>query len=253
MYGSPLSVTASQGWLSRFDPRVRVVVAFGFALVILSLDSLPLLAAALVIAISFAFAAGLKLALIVKRLIALETFMLVLCVLLPLTVPGERWFALGPFSLSWDGLWLALSILFKANAIVLMLLTLVGTLEPVVLGHTLARLKVPDKLVHLFLFTVRYLTVLADEYRRLRRAMLARGFKAQSNRHSWRSLGWLIGMLLVRSLGRAERVMGAMKCRGFHGRFYLLVEQQWAWRDTGFGLVSVVVMGFLLALNGGIL
>jgi cobalt/nickel transport system permease protein len=253
MHGSLLSVTASRDWLSRLDPRVRLIAAFGFALVILSIDSLSLLAATLIIAISFALAAGLKLALIAKRLIALEVFMLVLCILLPLTVPGERWFALGPISLSWDGLRLALSILLKANSIVMMLLTLVGTLEPVVLGQALARLKVPEKLVHLFLFTVRYLAVLGDEYRRLRRAMLARGFKAQSDRHSWRSLGWLIGMLLVRSLGRAERVLAAMKCRGFHGRFYLLADQRWAWRDTGFGLVSVVVMGFLLALNGGIL
>ena len=33
-----------------------------------------------------------------------------------------------------------------------------------------------------------------------------RGFKPGSNRHTWRSLGYLVGMLLVRSLERAERV-----------------------------------------------
>jgi cobalt/nickel transport system permease protein len=167
-------------------------------------------------------------------------------------VPGELWFIVGSLSASWDGLWLAIAILLKANAIVVMLLTLVGSLEPVVLGHALARLKVPEKLVHLFLFTVRYLVVLGDEYRRLRRAMLARGFKASSGWHSWRSLGWLIGMLLVRSLDRAERVLAAMKCRGFHGRFYLLAEQHWARRDTGFTIISIVVMGLLLAMNVGV-
>lgn len=253
MHAELLSVSSSLTWLRRMDPRARLLVALGYALVVLSLDSLPMLGMALLIAIGFAFAARLMAALIFKRLVALEAFMLLLCCLLPLTVPGEPWFTLGPLSASWDGLWLAAVILLKANTIVLMLLTLVGSLEPVVLGHTLARLRVPDKLVHLFLFTVRYLAVLGDEYHRLRRAMLARGFKAKSDRHSWRSFGWLIGMLLVRSLDRAERVLAAMKCRGFHGRFYLLIEQRWSWRDTGFALVSVVVMGFLLALNGGIL
>jgi cobalt/nickel transport system permease protein len=62
--------------------------------------------------------------------------------------------------------------------------------------------------------------------------MRARAFVAGSNRHTWRSLGWLLGMLLVRSLERSRRILAAMKCRGFSGRFYLVNPNVWHRRDT---------------------
>jgi cobalt/nickel transport system permease protein len=42
------------------------------------------------------------------------------------------------------------------------------------------------------------------------------------NGHSYRAIGYLVGMLLVRSFDRSERVLAAMKCRGFRGRYYML-------------------------------
>jgi cobalt/nickel transport system permease protein len=122
----------------------------------------------------------------------------------------------------------------------------VGTLEPATLGHALGRLRVPDKLVHLFLFTVRYVDVLDAEFLRLRQAMRARAFVPGSNAHSWRSLGWLIGMLLVRSLERSQRILAAMKCRGFDGRLYLLEDYRWRRADSlhalGFGLLLAAIL-----------
>jgi cobalt/nickel transport system permease protein len=140
-------------------------------------------------------------------------------------------------------------IALKANAVVLALLALVGTLEPVAVGHALARLGAPDKLVHLFLLTVRYLGLLGEEYRRLTRAMRARGFVPRSDGHTWRSLGWLLGMLLVRSLERAARVTAAMRCRGFHGRFHLLDPVAWGIADTRLALVLGLGLGALLTLE----
>ena len=80
-------------------------------------------------------------------------------------------------------------------------------------------LHVPEPIVRLFALTVRYLALIRDEARRLNDAMRARGFRPGSNRHTWRSYGNLIGMLLVRALHRAQRVEEAMLCRGFSGRF----------------------------------
>ena len=42
------------------------------------------------------------------------------------------------------------------------------------------------------------------------------------NGHSYRTFGYLVGMLLVRSFDRSERVLAAMKCRGFRGQYWLL-------------------------------
>ena len=101
--------------------------------------------------------------------------------------------------------------------------------------------------MHLLLFTVRYLGVLDAEHRRLRQAMRTRGFVARSDHHTWRSLGWLTGMLLVRSLERSRRIFEAMRCRGFRGRFYLLDDRSWKPGDSLFaGACALVLLGLLV-------
>jgi cobalt/nickel transport system permease protein len=224
--------TARSGWLDQFDPRLRLLTALLFALTTVSLQQIPLLILVLITALSTAKLSGLSESFLVKRLLAMEGFMIVLLIMLPFSVPGDSLFALGSFSASMQGFERALQILLKANAIVIMLMTLIGTLEPVVLGHALGQLRLPEKLIHLFLFTVRYIGVLFDEYQRLRMAMRARAFVAGSNRHTWRSFGWLIGMLLVRSLERSQRILAAMKCRGFNGKLYLITTDHWQRRDS---------------------
>ncbi|TVO77849.1 cobalt ECF transporter T component CbiQ [Sedimenticola selenatireducens] len=234
------------GWLDQFDPRLRLLTALLFALTTVSLQQTPLLLLVLAASLLSALFTGLTGSLLLKRLLAMEGFMILLLIMLPFSVPGDSLFTLGSFSASTQGLERVLQIVLKANAIVIMLMTLIGTLEPVVLGHALGQLRLPEKLIHLFLFTVRYIGVLFDEYQRLRMAMRARAFVAGSNRHTWRSFGWLIGMLLVRSLERSQRILAAMKCRGFNGRLYLITTEHWQRRDSV--ILSILSLFFLLLL-----
>ncbi len=250
----PLSLVSADAprWLANRDPRARVLAALLFALVVVSLRQPTAQLLALGVALSFALMVRLPMARLLKRLLAFEGFMLLVLLVLPFSVPGEVWWQWGGLSASVEGVERALEIVLRANAVVIALLSLVGTMEPEMLGHALARLRLPDKLIHLFLLTVRYVSVLFDEYRRLRLAMRARAFVAGSNRHSWRSLGWLIGMLLVRSLERSQRILAAMKCRGFHGRFYLLDQSVWRVGDSLALLVLGLVLAVLIRLEVGL-
>ena len=101
-------------------------------------------------------------------------------------------------------------------------MALVATMTVDTLGHTLNRLRLPDKMVHLILITYRYLFVLEQEYQRLIRAMKIRNFHPKTNLHSYRTYAYLVGMLFVRASERARRVHSAMICRGFSGRFFSL-------------------------------
>nr|WP_242482450.1 cobalt ECF transporter T component CbiQ [Thiocystis violacea] len=233
----------TQGWIAARDPRLRISAALLFALVTVSLDQIPATLAAFLMAAALASATRMRLKDIARRLLALEGFMLVLLMTLPFTVPGNPIIGTGTLRITDAGLHLAGLILLKANAVVLALLALVGTLEPVVFGHALARLGVPEKLVHLLLMTVRQIHLLHEEFLRLRQAMRARAFVPRSNRHTWRSYGFLIGMLLVRSLARAQRILDAMRCRCFQGQLYLLDSRVWTPRDTlaGAGFAAVLV------------
>lgn len=232
------------GLLDTVSPSIRVGTAVAFAIATVALDRLPLLALALAIAVVLAALARLPAASTARRLAGMDAFMLCVLVFLPFAVPGTPLFAVAGLSASAEGLRQAAAIVLTANAIVLAVLALVGTLEPVSLGRALAALKVPDKVVHLLLFTVRYIAVLKSEYQRMVLAMRARGFRGRGNRHTWNSFGWLFGMLLVRSFERSERIQAAMKCRGFSGRFYLVGEEI----DSPADLPFAAGFGLLLAL-----
>lgn len=235
--------------IDQLDPRMRVVLVSLFALVTVLSYNFWVLGTAVAAALGLAFLAQLNLKRTLRRVIAMDMFMIFLVILLPFTTPGESWFTLFGLSASKAGFLHALMILLKAHAVVLALLALVGTLSATTLGHALAHLRVPDKLVHLMLFTVRYLEVIGQEYKRMRRAMQARAFVAGTNLHTWRSIGYLIGMLLVHSLERSERIMAAMKCRGYKGRFYLLNDMALARNDYQFMGMFLPFIGILAGLN----
>lgn len=250
MSGSPVRGGGLEApWLVRRDPRLRVAAALAFALVTLNLNAFLALIAALGLGLLFARSGGQPWDQLVRRLLPVEGFLVVLVLTLPFSVPGEPILTLGTLVASAEGMARALGILLKANAVVLALLGLVGSLEPMVLGHALGRLSVPEKLVHLLLQTVRQIHLLDQEQRRLRQAMRARAFRPRSDRHTWNSYGWLIGMLLVRSLARSRRVLGAMRCRGFQGRLYLLDTPSWSDGDSLFAAGLGLVLVGLLALE----
>jgi len=246
---TPPEETQAPDRLADRDPRLRILAAGLFALTVLSLGHLWTLLAAALLALGLARAAGLRGPWLARRLLALEGFMLVLLLSLPFTVPGTALATFGPLTASREGLTQALAILLKANAVVITLLALVGRLEPVVFGHALARLGLPEKLVHLLLFTVRQIHLLHQEYRRMEQAMRVRAFVPRSDRHTWNSYGWLIGMLLVRSLARARRLIGAMRCRGFRGRLYLLDQPAWGRGDTWTAVGLALAPAALLAMD----
>ncbi|MBZ4021755.1 cobalt ECF transporter T component CbiQ [Rhodobacter sp. TJ_12] len=231
---------------ARLDPRLRVCATLVFAIVMSQLDVLGALALGLAASFALLAASGQPWRPILRRMAAMDGFILFMLVLLPFTTPGTPLFSIWGYGASLEGLWAAVDILITANAVVLMVLVLPGTLEPVTLGHALARLGVPLQLVNLLLFTVRYITVLEGEYQRMRQAMRARAFAMRTNLHTLISLGYLVGMMLVRAQERSERVLQAMKCRGFKGALPLIDAMRWRAADTiwafGFGALILALI-----------
>ena len=243
------SAAPDPAWLQQRDPRLRLLAALSFALMVVNLESFEALGAALSAALLAAAGDPRTRGALPRRLAGLQIFLALLVVTLPFSVPGEPWMQIGRLSASREGLDQGLIIALKANAVVVAVLVLAGGMGPVVMGHAMARLRVPPRLVHLLLFTVRYLGVIRDEARRLSRAMRARGFAPGTNRHTWRSLGWLMGMLLVRSLERSRRVAHAMKCRGFRGEFPLLDDIRWQRGDSIAAALFVTALALLPVLD----
>lgn len=220
------------------DPRLRVVTALVAVTVISLLRTLPVAATAFSLTVLIA-ALHRPDRRLWRRLLHVEMFVLLLFATLPFTMAGPAVATLGPFTVSSTGLWRGTLIALKASASILVLHVLLGELEPQRLGATLRALLVPERLVHLFVMTARYIALIRDEARRLTDAMSARSFHPRSNRHTWRSYGNLFGMILVRALERAERVRQAMLCRGYTGSYHNLTPSAPHARDwASFALFS---------------
>jgi cobalt/nickel transport system permease protein len=235
----------SHAYLTGVDPRARLLVAVAFSVLTALVQTFPAMLAAFTAALLACPFSGIPSTVVLKRLLPLNLVIFLLLIFLSLTAPGLRVAVIGALTLSHEGLLLAAAIALKGNAIVLAMIALLASIDPAVLGHALAHLRLPQKLVLLLLFTIRYLDVLHQEYSRLRAAMRVRAFQPAMNRHTYRAFGHLVGMLLVRSLDRSERILAAMKCRGFTGRFYLLDHLAFTRCDLPFCAASLAVLGLI--------
>jgi len=210
------------GLASQIDPRVKVVSVFLFSCLVAVSSRFVVLGIALVLAVFAVALAKVPVKDATKRLLAVNVFVLFLWLFLPFSVPGKPVATIAGLVITLEGVAYAARITIKSNVIMLGLIVLVHSTSILTLGQALHELKIPKKIVHLFFFTYRYIHVIHREYIRLLNAMKVRGFSPGTNMHTYRTFAHLVGMLLVRSADRGERVHRAMICRNFTGRFYSL-------------------------------
>jgi cobalt/nickel transport system permease protein len=149
------------------------------------------------------------------RRMVVETPFVVFAILLPFVATGPSTELLG-LTVSATGLVAAAGLLMKGTLGVLAALTLAATTEPDDVLRGLQRLRMPDPLVQIMGFMIRYLEVVTGEMKRMLTAMRSRGCDPRSPRH-WPVLARSTGALFIRSYERGERVHLAMLSRGYTG------------------------------------
>jgi cobalt/nickel transport system permease protein len=152
---------------------------------------------------------------LLKRMV-IELPFVVFAVLMPFVATGPRTEVLG-VSVSEPGLVAAFALLAKGSLGVLAALTLAATTEPQAVLDGLRRLRMPDLLVQIMGFMIRYLDVVTADLGRQLTAMRSRGCEPRSPRH-WPALARSLGALFIRSYERGERVHLAMLSRGYETR-----------------------------------
>lgn len=210
--------------MHRMDCRLKILAAVAFSFQTALLDTFTALICALVSGIVLVAIANIGIVRVLKRLLIVNGFIFFLWIVLPFTFPGKSLFSLGPLGYTLEGVVLTARISIKSNAIILVLIALMGTSPVATLGYAMNRLKMPDKIIYLFLITYRYIFVLEQEYKRLIRAARVRCFVPKTNIHTYKTYAYMIGMLFVRASARAHRVYQAMICRGFNGKFHAMQE-----------------------------
>jgi len=240
--------TKTNSLIGRTDPRVRIIYAMLFSIIVALIDKHYVAGIAFVLSIITIILARIRTRMVIQRLLIVNIFILGLWFILPFSIGGHTLFSFGRFNMTQEGLLHVLLITLKCNAIVISWIALISTCSIFELVHAFAHLRLPDKIIYLFFLLYRYVYTLRAEYSTLMNTLKIRGFRPQTSVHTYRTYGYIIGTLWLRSFDRSEQVYKAMVCRGFRGKYWLLNHFKAMHMDIILGtsmLLIIIMLGVL--------
>ena len=196
-----------------FQPHFRLIYLFIWGLIISGLSDLTWLVPLNALAVSLFF---------ISLQFSQKSFLPYL----------KRWFALIIFialmwaTLSWkigengielnfQGIELAEKLSLRTHLLLISLWIFLWNINDAVLVQAIGKLPLPEKLIQLFVLTVRYIALLGELRQKMDIAMRARGFHPGLNRRTLYVTAQSVALLLIHALLKAETAQMALKCRGF--------------------------------------
>jgi cobalt/nickel transport system permease protein len=203
--------------IHRAPAHLKVLALLGFMLVVVATprQAYAVLVVEALVLLAVIVVSRVPLRYLLPRMVV-EVPFAVFAVLMPFIAHGARTEVLG-VSVSEPGLVAGIALLVKGSIGVLASLTLAATTEPQDLLRGLQRLRMPELVVQIMGFMIRYLDVVTAELGRMMTALRSRGCDPRSPRH-WPVLARSLGALFIRSYERGERVHLAMLSRGYDGK-----------------------------------
>ncbi|TCK98138.1 cobalt/nickel transport system permease protein [Natranaerovirga hydrolytica] len=112
----------------------------------------------------------------------------------------------------------ALQLLFKGLSIfsLMMVMTLTQPLNQLL--SALFHLRLPSSLVSIIYLSCRYIFLIWERVKKTQNALTSRLFTLKVNLKTLKTLGEIIGGLLIKSIDRSESIYKAMVSRGFSGQ-----------------------------------
>lgn len=214
MIGEAVSSVPTGRFLSRWEPRAKLIgillLAFAFATV----QDLWLLLLMLGITLVVFALSSLPVSYLAGRMKVPGLFLLVMALVLPFFAGTTVLFRLGPVSIKQEGCLSLLTISARFLCIIVLVTVLFASTPMAELVESMRALGLPSLLGDMLLFTHRYIYQLAADFQRASTAARLRGTRMKSFR-SIRTTAYIVGSLLVRSHEKAERVYQAMTLRGY--------------------------------------
>jgi len=122
----------------------------------------------------------------------------------------------------------------RISTCVLALLLLSSTTAFFDLLKGLQKLKIPNIIIVLLMFTYRYFFVFIEEKERMNLARKSRGFTNKTHifdKKTMQVISYTIGMILIRAYERGLRIYDALKVRGYEGTIKTLTKMQITSKD----------------------
>ena len=251
----PLADGTGSSLFHHWDVRCKIASVLVYSLIITALNHLHTALAAVVVSLATLILSQPNLARVLTRLLAVTGFLGMLLLIMPFTAPvraGDTVIVFG--GLVWSGfnlrgLYVAATIAAKAVAVVLLMEPLLATAPLTTTLHGVCRLGAPRMFAQMVLLSYRYLHVFRHEAQRMATGMQVRGFRKRTDMATLHAVADFLGMLLVRSFERTERVLEAMRARGYRGEFPEPAPLRLGLGDLVLGTVWVTLGAALLFLD----
>ncbi|MCK8831049.1 energy-coupling factor transporter transmembrane protein EcfT [Haemophilus influenzae] len=196
-----------------FQPHFKLIYLFIWGLIISGLSDLTWLIPLNVLAVSLFFISLLfsqkSFLPYLKRWFALIIFIALMWVTLSWKI-GEN-----GIELNFQGIELAEKLSLRTHLLLISLWLFLWNINDAVLVQAIGKLPLPEKLIQLFVLTVRYIALLGELRQKMDIAMRARGFRPGLNRRTLYVTAQRVALLLIHALLKAETAQMALKCRGF--------------------------------------
>ncbi|MDR2444876.1 MAG: energy-coupling factor transporter transmembrane protein EcfT [Spirochaetaceae bacterium] len=151
-----------------------------------------------------------------------------------------------PFGFSMDS---AVLYTLRINAAALLYMIFIIPMSVSALASSMTKLRVPEKLVSLFILSYRYIFLLGE---RLSVTLVSMRLRSPENGtfRLWRSFAAVFAATTARAVFRSQRLSLAMVSRGFDGIFPVTITFKWKARDTVLLILCAGVSA--LALYSGV-
>jgi cobalt/nickel transport system permease protein len=235
-------------WLSRIDPRVKLLSALALLAMVISCQGIvfPLLVAALSLALCLSIGVPARtLAFRFSEPVFIAATVLVLKLFCAGRVPLFAFSVAGLELVGHrDGLLEGVHIVSRLAGGVTVL-AVVGFSTPFTeLMAALSWLKVPQVLIDVALFAWRYLFLLLEDAQVVYHAQRNRlGYVGY--RRGLRSFGTLAGVLVIKAFDNSQSITTAMIQRGYDGDMPMLLHKPFVKAEVAFSFLFLAVMGII--------
>lgn len=247
----------TESFLSRLDPRIKVMSLLIFIVCLVSTDPMAYRAFAVYGFILAVLTALSRIPIhdLLKRMLVAIPFIVMTALFIPF-MGGEavfQVFKLGPVNLviTREGMILFWNVFAKASLALLCATLMMATTGFPDLLKALEKLRCPYVLIMILSFMYRYIFVVQDELMMMQQAKASRSVGGCRWFHI-KALASMIGVLFIRSYERAESVYLAMCSRGFNGRIRTIQNFHFAVKDAAFLvmiLASLIVGRFMCGMH----
>lgn len=223
-------------WITAWDPRAKIIAAFGFLFGVISLQNSLTLIICLLVICGIVMKSGMSWKNLLRKLAVPAPFLAMM--IIPILF-GNGWVPSSTHIL------FASSLLLKA-VISLLIMIIVVYSQPIErLFSGIAQLKIPPAIVTILFISYRYIHLFALEWKKTMQALQARAFELKFRVATFRIIGQLLGGLIIQAFDLSDDVQKTLNARSFQGSMYF----DEAGKLTTFDLVlTIIAWIFILTL-----